>query len=240
MRAQHRSPTPRPTRAAPLGALLGTTLALALAVSMVPVAGAASTSSDTAADAARIPQSVARPVSAAKAALDRATAQVQAHELSQAATSLATVRVKVANAHRAGLAQIGLPPTDPESDDVPGPPSVLAVLALERRVTIAVAGMFDGVRRPAAIDAFRQTLRSAHLTRDRMLDRIIGLSPEGTGADYADGMADTVPGYATEAAAVSQVLARAQLTPTAEAVLRQALERVQAAKVKVRRAFGGE
>ena len=239
MSAQHRSPTPRPIRAAPLGALLGTTLALTLAVSMVPIAGAASTS-DTAADAARIPQSVARPISQAKAALDRATAQVQTHELDQATASLATVRLKVAKAHQAALAQIGLPPTDPESDDVPGPPSVLAVLALERRVTIAVAGMFDGVRRPAVIDAYRQTLLSTHLTRDRMLDRIIGLPPEGAGADYADGMADTIPGYTSEAAAVSQALAQAQLTPTGGAVLRQALERVQAAKVKVRRAFGGE
>ncbi len=239
MSDQHRSTVPRPRHAAPLGALLASALGLALAVSMAPVADASSPA-PTAADPARIPQSVAGPISKAQAALDRAIAQVTANRLAQAKASLATVRIKVATAHRAGLAQIGRPPTDPESDDVPGPPSVLAVLALERRVTVGVAAMFDGVRRPAVVDAFRQTLRSTHLTRDRMVDRVIALPPEGVGADYADGMADTIPSYGNEAAAVSQALRNDQVTPTARVALRHALTRIQATRTRVQRAFGVE
>jgi len=72
-----------------------------------------------------------------------------------------------------------------------------------------------------------------------MLDAVIALDPEGAGADYADGMADTLEGYVDEIANLAEALCVDLLSRAGRAGLSQALMRSQAAQAKVNAAFGG-
>jgi hypothetical protein len=226
-------------------------LTVALGFSAGPVAAGAPDRSDasgTAATAgadrgkaakAAIPGSVTTSIARADSALDRAIANVGSHHPRIATTALLTVKDQVSIANRAAMAQIGLPPTDPESDVPPGPPSVLAVLRLEHRVGTGVVGLFDGTTRASLVDALRLVLTVDHHRRDAMLDAVIALPPEGAGADYADGMADTLGLYKQEVQQVSTALDTYQLTDEGRVGLTNALQRVQATKAKVDAAFGG-
>jgi hypothetical protein len=190
-------------------------------------------------DSTPVPKSVADPIRRARSALNQANVQVQAREYAKALDSLVAVRVNVSQAQKAGMAQIGAPPTDPESDDLPGPVSVLAVLNLEHRVTMVVVQLFDGMKSEKVVASLRYTLWKAHGARDVMLDAIIALDPEGEGADYADGMADTLGLYASEVKLVTGALQQYRLSPAGRLGLRNALDRVRATRAKVNKAFGG-
>jgi hypothetical protein len=190
-------------------------------------------------DATPVPTSVARPISRARAALNAAATQIANRRFALALESLNSLQVYLGRAHRAGMAQIGAPPTDPEEDTPPGPVSVLAVLDLEHRVTMRSVAIFDGLRRNAVVRSLRETLWYDHHYRDTMLDVVIALPPEGAGSDYADGMADTVPSYVTEVNRAKTALAQYQLTDSARLGLNRALDRIQATQAKVNEAFGG-
>jgi hypothetical protein len=190
-------------------------------------------------DATPVPSSVARPISRARAALHAAARQIANRRFALALDSLTSLQHYLRRAHRAGEAQIGAPPTDPEEDTPPGPVSVLAVLDLEHRVTMRGVALFDGLRRNAVVRSLRETLWYDHHYRDAMLDAVIALPPEGAGSDYADGMADTVPSYVTEVKRVKTALAQYRLTDSARAGLNRALRRIRATQAKVNAAFGG-
>jgi hypothetical protein len=190
-------------------------------------------------DATPVPSSVARPISRARVALNAAATQIANRQFALALDSLSSLQVYLGRAHRAGMAQIGAPPTDPEEDTPPGPVSVLAVLDLEHRVTMRSVALFDGLRRNAVVRSLRETLWYDHHYRDAMLDVVIALPPEGAGSDYADGMADTVPSYVTEVNRVKTTLAQYQLTDSARLGLHRALDRIRATQAKVNEAFGG-
>jgi hypothetical protein len=183
--------------------------------------------------------SVKDPIRRADGALQRATIQIGASQYGQAKASLDAVRRAGRRAHVIAMSLIGAPPTDPESDDLPGPPAVLGVLALEHRIGIRVVELFDGMRRPGVVSALRRTLWTAHHRRNVMLDRVIGLPAEGTRVDYADGVADTLPTYSQEVKQVTTALQTFRLSPAGRVGLRRALHRVQATTVKVNRSFGG-
>ena len=72
-----------------------------------------------------------------------------------------------------------------------------------------------------------------------MLDAVIALDPEGAGADYADGMADTLDGYIDEIENLSEALRVDRLSRAGRAGLSNALVRSQATQAKVNAAFGG-
>jgi hypothetical protein len=190
-------------------------------------------------DAVPLPDSVATPIRKARRALRAAVTQVEARRYARARRSLKALRVNLRQAHRAGMAQIGLPSSDPEEDTPPGPVSVLAVLSLEHRVNVRLVPVFDGLRRDTVVTSLRYTLWLVYDRRNEMLDTVIGLDPEGDGADYADGMADTVPSYVTEVNRVKTALAQNQLTDSALLGLNRALDRIQATQAKVNQAFGG-
>ena len=76
-------------------------------------------------------------------------------------------------------------------------------------------------------------------TRDKLLAAVIALDPEGAGADYADGMADTVAGYDDEVANLTEALAADQLSAGGTKVLTAALNQSKATQAKVAAAFGG-
>jgi hypothetical protein len=186
-----------------------------------------------------LPAEVAVPIRQGRTALRAVKSSVQQRRYAAALRSIRVVGWKVARAHEAGMAQIGAPPTDPESDDPPGPPSVIAVLNFEHAVTAQFVPLFANLRKTLVVRALGSTLASAHRVRDEMLDAVIALDPEEEGADYADGMADTLPIYTAEVAAIRKALNRYRLSPTGRVALRAALVRARATLVKVNAAFGG-
>lgn len=71
-----------------------------------------------------------------------------------------------------------------------------------------------------------------------MLNAVVGLDPEGAGADYADGMADPLDGYTDEVADLTEALQTDQLSAPSQEVVSSALAGSQAAEAKVTAAFG--
>jgi hypothetical protein len=186
-----------------------------------------------------VPPSVSTPIRRAGTALNNAMGHISTHHYGKAVASLRTLRRQVSKAHAAGVAQIGKPPSDPESDDPPGPPSVLAVLGLEHRVAMKLVPRFDRMTNRSVVDALRSALWLTHYRRDNMLDAVIALPDEGEGSLYSDGMADTVGLYAQEVTQLTTAVNTYRLTPRGETGVRRGLTRARATKTKVDRAFGG-
>jgi len=188
---------------------------------------------------AALPGSVATPIQRAKAALAKTEDHLAHHRYGKALESLVVLRRKVARANNAATAQIGLPPTDPESDDPPGPPSIFAALKLDHRVTLHLVPLYDALGRLDVVSSLNATLRRTHGRRDAMLDAVIALPAEGDRADYDDGMADMLGMYPAEEDAISGALATAELVDSARSGLTDALARVQATDAKVDAVWGG-
>lgn len=129
-------------------------------------------------------------------------------------------------------------PIDPEAEVTPGPDSVLAVLGLEQAAITRLAGLYDTVTDPVVLNRIGGAMDVALTKRDRLLDKVINLRP-GKAAAYADGMADTVDGYADEVSNLTEALKVDHLTTSARSALTNALSRSQAAAAKVTAAFGG-
>ena len=187
---------------------------------------------------AAIPDSVKTPIRRADVWLERAERRIANHRYARALEALTALRRNVRRAHRAANSQIGAPPIDPESDDLPGPPSILAVLKLDRQVTVRIAALFNGVTREDVVSSLDTTLEVTHSRRDGTLDQVIALGEEEI-ADYSDGMADFVPAFTTEVNRLQQDLNTFDLTPSADEALTNALARSQATRAKAEAAFGG-
>ena len=188
---------------------------------------------------AQVPLSVAIPIERAKTALSKAETDIAAHRYGQARDSLKILLRNVVEANRAAEAQIGLPPTDPESDEPPGPGSVFAVLSLDHQVTMHLVPLFDGLTDAGVITSLQDTLTRTHRSRDAMLDMVIALPAEGARGDYDDGMADTLGMYPSEENLITTALLSFDLTAPARTGLSNALARVQATEAKVVAVWGG-
>jgi hypothetical protein len=169
----------------------------------------------------------------------KAEEHVDEGEYTQAATSLRSVRRNMYRADRAARRQMNVVP-DPEAEDetTTGPDSVIAVLNLESDVVLTASGLFDQNSK-GVVDAATHALFRTLNARDRLLDAVIALDPEGAGAAYSDGMADTVAGYDDEVANITDALADDQLSTGGTRVLNAALRQVTATAAKVNTAFGG-
>jgi hypothetical protein len=178
------------------------------------------------------------PSSLAKEALAKAITEFEAHHPRRAMAALEDLRHQVKQAHRDAVSLIGAPPTDPESDEPPGPPAVLDMLALEHRVTTGLVPEFDGRTGADVVDALHRTVRSTLNRRDAMLDQVIALKP-GARGDYEDGMADTLNQYPKEEQQLTIALDTYQLTSTGQTALHEALVQVRATEAKVTPVFGG-
>jgi hypothetical protein len=178
------------------------------------------------------------PLQRARAALDAAEVRLQGHRYTRALASLKALRYNLAQAHEAAMAKIGKPPTDPESDEPPGPPAVIAVANLEHRVTMRLVPFFNGLTRDSVIFPLRTTLRKTHTLRNAMLDKVIAL-PAEKGEDYDDGMSDTVGQYKAEVTLVTNALQQYELTASGRAGINGNLERVSATYAKVNARWGG-
>jgi hypothetical protein len=235
----------RLTILAPVGAVLGLVLA-APAVAM-PVAGAESqrVSQAEPADEVVLPSRVANAVRRNENTLYAAEQAIDAGDSVKAGTLLRTLRLGVYRADRAARAQMNAAPPADEAraaqDEAPvstGPDSVVAVLALEQTVVTTLTGLFD-TKRGTTVDNVTRALFTTMNARGKLLDAVIALDPEGAGADYADGMADTVAGYDDEVANISEALAGDQLSAGGKKVLTAALAQSKATQTKVSTAFGG-
>jgi hypothetical protein len=185
-----------------------------------------------------IPQSVAGALAAARTSLDRAVARLGAGRYHDAVDSLTTLAGRIGQANRAAKSQIGKPPSDPESDEPPGPPSVLAVVRFEHAVVLTLLPQFDGMRRSGVVDALRSALRADLFRRDKLVDAVLALKP-GPRSDYADGMADTLPTYQQEIQKLTAALATFDLPAESQTALESAQQRVRATRAKMQAAFGG-
>jgi hypothetical protein len=178
-------------------------------------------------------------IQSADAALARAGANIDAHKFGRAVRSLKAVErhTRLANTKAMGL--IGAPPTDPESDDPPGPPAIFKALQLDSRISTGSVALFNQQTKPRLVRQLRATLQTAQVQQDAVLDAVIALPPEGAGSDYADTMGDILPIYRRQVKAISTALATFTLSPSGTTGLTQALAKAKATQAKVVAAFGG-
>jgi hypothetical protein len=186
-----------------------------------------------------LPSRVSAAIVRSLSALDRSEARVDDQQYGSAAASLLAIGADLNRAHRAARAQLKAQPADPEAETTPGPDSVTAVLTLEQQAITRLAGLYDTVTDPVVLNRIGSAMDVALTKRDRMLNAVIALNPEGAGAAYADGMADSLDGYTDEVANLTEALKVDLLTTSARSALTNALSRSQAAAAKVTAAFGG-
>jgi hypothetical protein len=130
-------------------------------------------------------------------------------------------------------------PADPESDTATsGPDSVIAALTFEQGAITTLAGYFDR-RSATVVDSLTHALFATMNARDKLVGAVIALPAEGAGADYADGMPDTLTGYDDEVANISEGLSDDVLSVGGKQVLTKALQQSKATDAKMNAAYGG-
>jgi hypothetical protein len=192
-------------------------------------------------DAVVLPARVQNAIDRMSISLDAAMEAVDTGDSVGAGKALKALQANVGRADRAARAQMNAVPEDPEGGGEavpPGPDSVVAVLTAEQGAITAMVDLFDG-KGGTTVDALTHSLFGTLNTRDKLLDAVIALDPEGPGADYADGMADTVAGYDDEVANAQEALAADKLSAGGRKVVQAGLKQSQAAQAKVTTAFGG-
>jgi hypothetical protein len=187
-----------------------------------------------------LPTRVAAAIARTQDAIDRAMQRLDDTRYAAGRRSLAAAAANLNRTHRAGMAQMTATPIDPEAETTPGPDSVVAVLTFEQAAIANLGSLFDGITgHPLVVAGIDKALATADSNRNLMLDAVIALDPEEAGADYSDGMADTVDGYTDEAANLTEALHDDQLSVPGRTALTNALTRSQATSAKVNTAFGG-
>ena len=179
------------------------------------------------------------PMRRARAALAAVQQWLGQRRYGKALVSLQALRDNLGKAHRAGMAKIGKPPANPESDEPPGPAAVTAVLNLEHQAMVVVVPLLNGLQSSAVIESLRSTLLKTHRLRNAMLNKVIALPAEGAGADYDDDMSDSLDLYTSEVALITSALEQYVLTPVARVGLTNALARARATQAKVEAKWGG-
>jgi hypothetical protein len=230
---------PRRTLLVFLTALLGVGLAFAGTASakQLPVKKRAVLHTLAADDEVVLPSRVANAIGRAQNLVDAAGLAIDTGDTTKATLSLKSLQTAVLRADRAARRQMNAP-ADPNAETTPGPDSVIAVLTLEQSVITSLAGLFD-TKSGAVVDAATHTLFATMNTRDKLLNAVIALPAEGAGADYADGMADTVAGYDDEVANLTEALADDTLSAGGKKVLTSALAQSKKTDANVNAAFGG-
>jgi hypothetical protein len=192
-------------------------------------------------DAVVLPSRVANAITRTTNSLDSLTDAIDAGDTAQAAVLSRTLRLNLYRADKAARHQMNAgPPADAEgeAETTSGPDSVIAVLTLDQSVITSMAALFDQ-KHGLMLSSLSSGLFAAMNTRDKLLDAVIALDPEGVGAAYSDGMADTVTGYDDEVANLAEALSDDALSTGGKSVLTAALTKSTATDTKVNAAFGG-
>lgn len=199
------------------------------------VAHAAGTDAGTAV----LPSRVANAMTRAQNLLDKTGIAVDTNDTVTASVLLKALQTAVVRANKAATAQMNAP-VDPNAAEgaTPGPDSVVAVLTLDQTIITTVAGLFD-TKSGTTVTAATHALFAAMNARDKLLNAVIALPAEGAGADYADGMSDTLAGYDDEVANIREALSDDTLSAGGLSVLRAALVQSQKADAAINAAFGG-
>ena len=205
-------------------------------LALAPVAGARP-AGGAADEESALPSRVANAIGRTELALDSAARSIGSRELTKAVASLGAVRFGLADADKAARRQMRAKPSE-DSETAPGPDAVVAVLTLDQEAVTTIAGLFNR-RTGVLVQNLSTALAAALNLRDRLLASVTKLNPEGAGADYSDGMADSVTGYDDEVANLSEALADDVLSPAARTALTGGLARAKAARSRVTKAFGG-
>lgn len=193
-------------------------------------------------EAVVLPSRVAAAIRRTQTALTNAEEHVDEAEYAKAIISLRAVRANLGRAAKAARHQMNAAAPDPEAEDAPettpGPDSAIAVLTLDQQVVVTIAGLFNA-NTGTLVTALSSTMATAQLSRDGLLNTILALDPEAGGADYSDGMADTLDGYADEVANLNEALSDDKLSAGGLSALRTARTRSNATLAKINAAYGG-
>jgi hypothetical protein len=232
-----------------LPAVLTPLLAIFLTVGLVAASLTTSPSSSTGQlpshrlvaedDEVVLPGRLAAAINRTNRAVDRAEAAIDDHRPRAARRALRATIKNAPRATAAGMHQMNAVPVDPEAETTPGPDAAIAVLNLHQGTIIRLSGLFDTLLWPRVITKLNRAMTVSHNQRMRVVNAVVGLDPEGAGADYADGMADAVDGYGDEVSAISEALSDDHLTKTSRAALSAARAHAISAQTKVTAAFGG-
>ena len=192
------------------------------------------------AEAVVLPSRVANAIRRTSNSLENAENHLDEEEYTKAIVSLRSVRRNLAQLHKAAKKQMNAaPPAEEGAEGAVTPAdSVIAAFNVDQAVIVALAGMFNG-NSGALIDALGSTMTAAQAARDNLLTAVLALDPEGAGADYADGMADTVDGYTDEVANLTEAISDDKLSTGGLALLRKALTRSNATLARINAAYGG-
>jgi hypothetical protein len=177
-------------------------------------------------------------VTRAKTALAKALTNVQRHHFNAAAGNLDVLRHQTRVAHTGATSLIGKPPTDPESDELPGVAAVQSVAGLEHSIAVKLVPGLKEVTRAATVRDLGNELDLAVACRDVMLAKVIALKPAARD-DYTDGLADTLPGYDQELNAMTTALAGTGYTGPARTRIQTAQTTVTSTRTDMQRVFGG-
>ena len=177
-------------------------------------------------------------VTRANAALSKTMKNLQHHQYHKAVVHLRVLGHQTRIAHTGATALIGRPPTDPESDELPGVAAVQRVAALEHGISVTLLPPFQTLTRADVVRHLGKKLNLAVTRRDVMLAKVIALKP-GAREDYADGLADTLPGYDKELTAIAAALAGDHLTRVGRNAITKAQRVVTATQAEMERVFGG-
>jgi hypothetical protein len=188
-------------------------------------------------DTVVLPGRVAGALRRTQNSLNNAEQHIDEGEYTQAVTSLRGVRRNMYRADKAARHQMNAI-ADPDAETTPGPDSVVAVLTMDSTAVETLSGLFDTNSKGVVIGLTHALYRTMN-ARDKLLDSVIALDPEGAGADYSDGMADTVDGYADEVSTLQEAVTDDTLSTGGRLVLSKALAQSQATAGKVNLAFGG-
>jgi hypothetical protein len=225
---------------APLGLLLALVLSAPAGAKSLPIRPISHISAVAAEDdAVVLPSRVANAIARAQKLLDAAGTSVDTGDTVKAVASLKAVHSAILRADRAARAQMN-EPVDPNAEEgsTTGPDSVIAVLTLDQTAITTIAGLFD-TKSGQVVDGATHALFATMNTRDKLLNAVIALPAEGAGADYSDGMADTVTGYDDEVANLSEALSSDTLSVGGKKVLTAALAQSTKTQAAATAAFGG-
>jgi hypothetical protein len=216
-------------------ALLLSTPAGAKQLPIRPVAQAAGTDAGTAV----LPSRVANAITRAQNLLDKAGLAVDTNDTASASAMLKGLQTAVLRVNKAATAQMNAP-ADPNAEEgaTPGPDSVIGALTLDQTVITTVAGLFD-TKAGTTVTAATHALFATMNARDKLLNAVLALPAEGAGADYADGMSDTLAGYDDEVANITEALSDDTLSAGGKGVLSAALTQSQKTDTAINAAFGG-
>jgi hypothetical protein len=186
-----------------------------------------------------LPSRVANAITRAQNLLDGTGTAIDTGDSVKAVAQLKALQRAVTRIDKAARRQMNAP-VDPDAEEgaTTGPDSVIGALTFEQAAITTLAGYFD-TKSGTVVDGLTHALFATMNTRGKLVDTIIGLDPEGAGADFADGMADTVAGYDDEVANLNEALSDDTLSVGGKKVLQSALTQATATQTKINAAFGG-